>query len=64
MSDILLARLPALLKLIRKFKRVAVLTDKTWLQKASELEGLLYPGLEIKAFDRDQKEAAEEWLAR
>ena len=28
-----------------------------------ELEGALIPDLEIKAFDRDQKEAAEDWLA-
>ena len=48
--------------LIRKFDRAAVLTDKTWLKKASELEGALFPGLEIKAFDRDQKEEAEAWL--
>jgi hypothetical protein len=40
-----------------------VLTDKKWLQKASELEGLLMPGLEIKAFDQDQAGAAEAWLA-
>jgi hypothetical protein len=59
-----LARLPEMLRLIRRFDRAAVLTDKTWLKKVSELEGLFYPGLEIKAFDRDQKTAAEEWLAR
>ncbi|NIA20233.1 MAG: hypothetical protein GWP07_07380, partial [Xanthomonadaceae bacterium] len=45
-----------------KFDRAAVLTDKIWIQKASELEGLLYPNLEIKAFNRDQKEEAEAWL--
>jgi hypothetical protein len=39
------------------------LSDKTWLKKASELEGILIPGLEIKAFDRDQKSEAEAWLA-
>jgi hypothetical protein len=58
------SRLAELLKLTKKFDRIAVLTDKAWLQKASELEGLFYPGLEIKAFDRDQKAAAEAWLAR
>jgi hypothetical protein len=39
------------------------LTDKTWLKKASELEGALFPGLEIKAFNRDQKAKAEQWLS-
>ena len=57
------SRLPSMFSLIRKFKKAAVLTDKNWLQKASELEGLLIPGIDIKAFNRDQKEEAESWLA-
>jgi hypothetical protein len=58
------ARLAEMLRLMKKFERAAVLTDKAWLQKVSELEGLFYPGLEIKAFDRSQKAEAEAWLAR
>ena len=54
----------AMLGLIRKFRCAAVLADKDWIKKASELEGALLNGLEIKAFDRDQKEAAEAWLSR
>ncbi len=57
-----LSRLPALFRLMKKFQRVAVLTDKSWLKKLSELEGVLYPGLEIKAFSRNQKTQAEAWL--
>jgi len=57
------SRLPAMFGLIKKFDRAAVLTDKTWLKKVSELEGALFPGLEIKAFNRDQKEEAEAWLS-
>jgi len=57
------SRLPAMLGLIKKFNRAAVLTDKTWLKKVSEVEGMLYPGLEIKAFNRDQKAEAEAWLS-
>lgn len=57
------SRLPSMLGLMKKFDRAAVLTDKVWLQKVSELEGALYPGLEIKAFNRDQKEDAEAWLS-
>jgi len=56
------SRLPSMFRLIRKFNRAAVLSDKTWLKKVSELEGILIPGLEIKAFARDQKEEAEAWL--
>jgi len=57
------SRLPSMLGLMRKFKRAAILTDKSWLKKVSELEGALFPGLEIKAFDRDQKAQAEAWLS-
>ena len=57
------SRLPSMLGLLKKFDRAAVLTDKTWLKKVSELEGILYPNLEIKAFDRNQKEEAEAWLS-
>lgn len=57
------SRLPSMLGLMKKFDRAALLTDKTWLKKVSELEGALYPGLEIKAFSRDQKAEAETWLS-
>ena len=57
------SRLPEMFGLLRKFNRAAVLTDKTWLKKVSEFEGALFPGLEIKAFNRDQKEEAEAWLS-
>ena len=57
------SRLPSMFGLIKKFRRAAVLTDKDWLKKTSEFEGLLIPGLEIKAFNRDQKEEAETWLS-
>ena len=56
-------RLPSMFALIKKFDRAAVLADKAWLKKASEIEGLLYPGLEIKAFNRDQRAEAEDWLS-
>lgn len=58
-----LSRLPSLFDLIKRFDRVAVLADKTWIQKVSELEGALIPGLEIKAFSRDQRMKAEAWLS-
>jgi len=57
------SRLPAMFGLMKKFDRAAVLTDKTWLKTVSELEGVFFPGLEIKAFDRDQKAEAEAWLS-
>lgn len=57
------SRLPSMFGLMKKFNRAAVLSDKTWLKKVSEFEGVLIPGLEIKAFNRDQKEEAEAWLS-
>ena len=57
------SRLPSMFGLIGKFRKAAVLTDASWIKKASELEGLLIPGIEIKAFSRDQKEEAESWLS-
>ena len=56
-------RLPSMIGLMRRFKKAAVLTDKTWLKKVSEFEGALIPGLEIKAFQLDEREAAEAWLS-
>ena len=56
------SRLPAMFGWIRKFKRAAVLVDKNWIKKISEIEGALIPGLEIRGFDRDQKDEAEQWL--
>ena len=58
-----LSRLPSMFGFIRKFRRAAVLTDKHWIKKVSELEGLLVPGLEIRAFGRGQKKEAEAWLS-
>jgi len=57
------SRLPSMFCFIKKFNRAAVLTDKTWLKKASEFEGALIPGLEIKAFNLEQKVEAEAWLS-
>lgn len=57
-----LSMIPQLFGLIRKFDRVAVLASQGWMQKVSELEGFFMPGLEIMAFDRDEKEEAEAWL--
>ena len=56
-------RTSSLFGLMKKFERAAVLTDKTWLKTVSEIEGTFFPGLEIKAFNRNQKAEAEAWLS-
>jgi len=57
------SRLPSMIGFIKRFDKAAVLTDKRWLKAASEIEGAVIPGLEIKAFKRDQKTEAESWLS-
>ncbi|BAN49353.1 STAS/SEC14 domain-containing protein [Metapseudomonas resinovorans] len=58
------SQLPQLFKVVRRFDRMAVVADKGWVRKASELEGALIPGLEIKAFGSAQSAEAEAWLQR
>lgn len=57
-------RLPDLLNLITRFEKIAVVADKQWVKKVSELEGALIPGMTIKAFDQGEDETAEAWLAK
>lgn len=55
--------LPKLFGMIGRIDRCAVLTDTAWLRTAAEVEGALIPGLTIKAFGLDERDAAEAWLA-
>jgi len=54
--------LPKLFGLLGRFARCAVISDQAWLRTAAEIEGALFPGIEIKAFDARAHEAAENWL--
>lgn len=58
-----IARLPSLFALLTRFDKCAVLSDENWLRKAAAVEGALFPGLEIKSFEPDERDAAEAWLA-
>ena len=57
-----MSRLPMLLRLVQRFDRVAVLANKEWIKRVSEIEGALIPGLRIKAFDPDHEQQALTWL--
>ena len=57
------SRLPELFRMARRFDRAAVLSNKKWIQVISEIEGAMFPGMDIKAFDYDEDEKAEAWLA-
>ncbi|WP_193184202.1 SpoIIAA family protein [Nisaea sediminum] len=56
--------LPQLFRMLGRFDRCAVLSDEGWLRTASDIEGALIPGLEIKGFRMDEIAEAEAWLTR
>ncbi|MGM0583179.1 MAG: STAS/SEC14 domain-containing protein [Pseudomonadota bacterium] len=58
-----MGRLPSLFGLISRFDRVAVLCDTAWIRKAAEIEGAVIPGMAVRSFGREEREAAEAWLA-
>jgi len=57
------SRLPAMFRVIRRFNKAAVLADEAWVQRVSELEGMLIPWMRIKAFKLSEKPVAEAWLS-
>ncbi|MGH1444504.1 MAG: STAS/SEC14 domain-containing protein [Cognatishimia sp.] len=56
-------RLSKLFGLLGKFDKCAVLSDASWIRTAAEIEGAIFPGIEIKSFPLDDVKAAEDWLA-
>lgn len=54
--------MPKLVGLIGKFDKCAVVSDAAWIRTMAEIEGALFPGLEIKAFPMKALGAAEDWL--
>lgn len=57
------SRMVPLFRMIRRFRRAAVLCDQQWIRTVSELEGLLMPHVDIAAFRREERVEAERWLA-
>lgn len=57
-----ITHLPQLFALLDKFDKCAVLCDAGWVRKAAEIEGALFPGIEIKSFEMTERAAAETWL--
>ncbi len=57
-----LKNLPKIFRLAHKIDRIAVVCDQGWIQTATEIEGKIIPGLEMKSFDLDKENAAIEWL--
>ncbi|MFA8384556.1 MAG: STAS/SEC14 domain-containing protein [Pelagibaca sp.] len=57
-----MARLPKMFGLLGRFDRCAVLCDVGWIRNAAELEGALFPGIDIKGFELTDRDQAEAWL--
>lgn len=48
---------------ISNFRKVAVVTDKRWLQKVISLEDALFSSVQMRAFGSDERERAMNFLA-
>ncbi|MEM9430000.1 MAG: STAS/SEC14 domain-containing protein [Pseudomonadota bacterium] len=57
-----LRKLPELLALRRRLRRVAVVADAGWLRSAAEVEGMLIRGIQVRGFRPADAGAAENWL--
>lgn len=55
--------LPELFALLGRFDRCAFVSDESWLRTAAEIEGAVFPGIEIKSFGPEAITDAEAWLA-
>lgn len=44
-----------------QYRKIAVVSDKSWIEKAGNLGNLL-PGIESKHFEKNQTEEAWEWI--
>ncbi len=59
-----ISRMPTLFKMIRRFDRAAVVSDKDWIRRMSAVEGAIIPGLEVRGFELHEVAQAEIWLMR
>ena len=46
----------------RQFEREAIISDLKWLGKMARFFGRLVPGVEVKCFPMDQRDAAIAWV--
>ena len=47
---------------ISRFRRVAVVSDKSWVRAIAGAEDLMIPRIEVKAFSMDDEDIARLWL--
>lgn len=46
----------------RRFDREAVVTDRAWVQKILPIMDRLFPTIQIKVFDGDDRRLARQWI--
>ena len=61
-ADALLGDLKAALKHWNRFEREAIVTDTAWAQKVASAAGRLVPGLDIRSFAFNERDAARSWI--
>lgn len=47
----------------RRFRRVAVISDKGWIETTTKLAGRLFPRIEMRVFHNGELEEAMRWVA-
>ena len=57
-----MARLPSMFALLGKYDKCALLCDTAWIRTAAEIEGALFPGIDIKSFEFNEESQANAWL--
>ncbi len=57
-----LARAMPLLGQLRRFGRVAVVSDQAWVRAATRVESALLPGVSYRVFEPGQRDAALAWV--
>lgn len=45
-----------------RLNKVAVVTDKEWLQTMSEIENRIFPGIDERSFSMEEAEEAKRWI--
>lgn len=56
-----LRHLPHLMRLLSRIDRIAVLSDQGWVRTGAEIEGLVLPGVDIRAWPHADEAAARIW---
>ena len=56
-------RIPKLFGLLKRFGKIALISDKAWVRRAAAIEGAVIPKMKIKTFKPEKADAAEAWLA-